>query len=326
MYKIIGADQREYGPCSADDLRRWFREGRLNGQTMIQAEGGTEWKPLAAFPEFASLLSGALPPGVPPTIGPTTGIPTASGAPVPINDLINRDYDLDIFGCVSRAWSLLQKRFWPIIGVTLLVSLAMEAINQMLQLVALPLMGVQSALSFEDISNFQSRPPQFTPGFFIGIGMLILVGAPAKAVLMGGLYRYYLKLIRHEPAELADAFSGFSRAFLPLVLIGLVRPILEGFGFLMCFVPFLYLAVAWTFAVPLVIDRQIDFWAAMELSRKLVTKHWFVVLGFLLINGLVASSGIVLCCVGLFLTIPLAGLPLMYAYEDIFGHRTSPQA
>lgn len=59
MYKIIGADQKEYGPVSADDLRRWAAEGRVNAQTLIQAEGQTDWQPLANFPELSA--AGAVP-------------------------------------------------------------------------------------------------------------------------------------------------------------------------------------------------------------------------------------------------------------------------
>jgi len=56
MYKIIGADQKEYGPISADQLRQWIAEGRVNAQTQVQAEGQTGWQPLSAFPELASAL------------------------------------------------------------------------------------------------------------------------------------------------------------------------------------------------------------------------------------------------------------------------------
>jgi hypothetical protein len=55
MFKIIGADQKEYGPVSADELRQWIAEGRANGQSLVQADGGA-WKPLSAFPEFAAQL------------------------------------------------------------------------------------------------------------------------------------------------------------------------------------------------------------------------------------------------------------------------------
>src|ERR1700678_2264318 len=65
MYKIIGADQKEYGPVSADQLRQWVTEGRVNGQTKVQAADATEWKTMAEVPEFAVLLPKSPPP--PPT-------------------------------------------------------------------------------------------------------------------------------------------------------------------------------------------------------------------------------------------------------------------
>jgi hypothetical protein len=62
MYKIIGADQKEYGPVSADQLRQWLTEGRVNGQTKVQAADAAEWKTMAEIPEFASLLPKSPPP------------------------------------------------------------------------------------------------------------------------------------------------------------------------------------------------------------------------------------------------------------------------
>ncbi len=77
MYRIIGADGRQYGPVPGQVVRRWVAEGRVTGQTPAQAEGTAEWKPLSAFPEFADLavpasISGAAPPPVcaPPQAAP----------------------------------------------------------------------------------------------------------------------------------------------------------------------------------------------------------------------------------------------------------------
>ena len=61
MYRILGADGREYGPVSADQLRRWVAEGRANGQTGARAEGAAVWTPLAQLPEFYSLFTAARP-------------------------------------------------------------------------------------------------------------------------------------------------------------------------------------------------------------------------------------------------------------------------
>jgi len=71
MYKIIGADGKEYGPVGADQIRQWIAEGRANAQTKIQAEGSTEWRLLSEFPEFADALNAAVPPKyMPPTTAP----------------------------------------------------------------------------------------------------------------------------------------------------------------------------------------------------------------------------------------------------------------
>jgi hypothetical protein len=53
QYKVLGADGKEYGPVSAPDLRRWIAEGRVNAQSQLMVEGGTEWRPLSSFPELA---------------------------------------------------------------------------------------------------------------------------------------------------------------------------------------------------------------------------------------------------------------------------------
>ena len=58
MYKIIGADGREYGQVSADQLRSWIAESRANAQTKVLPEGGTEWKSLSELPEFDAALAG----------------------------------------------------------------------------------------------------------------------------------------------------------------------------------------------------------------------------------------------------------------------------
>ena len=57
MYKIIGADGKEYGHVTADQLRSWVAENRANVQTKVLPEGATEWRTLGELPEFASLFA-----------------------------------------------------------------------------------------------------------------------------------------------------------------------------------------------------------------------------------------------------------------------------
>ncbi|HVK58221.1 MAG TPA: DUF4339 domain-containing protein [Candidatus Kapabacteria bacterium] len=65
MYKIVGGDQKEYGPATSDQVREWIATGRANGQTLASFEG-SPWKPLSTFPEFADALRVATPPPLPP--------------------------------------------------------------------------------------------------------------------------------------------------------------------------------------------------------------------------------------------------------------------
>lgn len=77
MYRIIGGDQQEYGPVSAEEVRQWIAEGRLNAQSKTRAEAGAGWQTLGDFPEFAE----ALRTGSQPTPGPAPlPVPLPAGA------------------------------------------------------------------------------------------------------------------------------------------------------------------------------------------------------------------------------------------------------
>ena len=69
MYRILGTDQREYGPVTGEVVRQWIAQGRVHAQTQAQAEGDTAWRPLAEFPEFTDALATGRPPPVPVSTG-----------------------------------------------------------------------------------------------------------------------------------------------------------------------------------------------------------------------------------------------------------------
>jgi GYF domain 2 len=291
-YTIIGGDQKQYGSVTADNIRQWIAEGRLSAQSLAQAQGDAEWKPLSAFPEFADVLAASSTPLQP------------VATPV---DWLERDYELDIGGCISRGWELVKNNFWPVVGITALIMLITVGINQIFGLLTRP------------VINAMITEHRFSPGGILIIFLTTIVSAPVYAVFMAGLLKYYLKLIRGESAGIGDAFSGFGPSLGQLVLLGLVMNILTIIGYALCIIPGIYLAVAWFFSIPLVIDRQMGFWQALELSRKMVSKHWFMVFGFLLVYGLLVMAGLIACCVGIFVTLPIGLGALMYAYETVFS-------
>ncbi len=80
MFKLRGADQKEYGPVNADQIRKWIAQGRANARTKLQAAGSSEWRPLAEFPEFADALEAVASPAAQAGSGPprTSGLAIAS--------------------------------------------------------------------------------------------------------------------------------------------------------------------------------------------------------------------------------------------------------
>jgi len=306
MYKIIGADKREYGPVTAEQLRQWIAEGRANAQTQAQAEGGTEWRPISAFPEFADLF-GAAPPGT----GPTTATSSAV-------QFSTRRSEVDIGSCISRAWKLLKGNFGGMVGASLLVIIILGGVGSVLRVLVNTAFGV----------------PMFVRGVH-GLGLIrlqwrgilvssvwnLLMGGP----LLGGLYNYYLKLIRGQPATVGDAFAGFSSAFVPLAMAHVVSGLLTGLGLLCCVIPGIYLGVAWKFTLPLVIDKRLGFWDAMELSRKTVTPQWWGLFALILLAGLISAAGLIVCCIGVLATVPIGIAAILYAYDDMLGGEGGPQ-
>jgi uncharacterized membrane protein len=88
---------------------------------------------------------------------------------------------------------------------------------------------------------------------------------------------------------------------------------------MLCILPGIYLAVAYVFALPLVIDKKMEFWPAMEVSRQVVHRHWWSIFALGIVLWIIACVGFLVCFVGALVTIPVASAALMYVYEDLFG-------
>jgi hypothetical protein len=293
-YTIIGGDGKQYGPITGDDLRKWISEGRLNEQSLAKEESDTQFRALSAFPEFADAFApSAAAPGAPPVFDSTT--------------LADGDYDLDIGNCISRGWELVKKNFWPVVGVNFLVFLVVMIFSQLTGLITRP------------IVNAMVQQHEFSAGGIAIVLLVSILGAPVYVILMSGLMKYFLKLVRGEQASVGDAFSGFGPMSVQLILLGLVLNLLVLVGYALLIIPGIYLQTAWLFAMVLVIDRQMNFWDAMELSRKQVSKHWWIVFAFLIVYSLVVAGGLIACCVGMLVTMPIGIAAMLYAYETIFG-------
>ena len=57
MYKILASDGNEYDSISADKIRQWIRENRVEPKTPVMPEGADDWVFLCDLPEFAEIFA-----------------------------------------------------------------------------------------------------------------------------------------------------------------------------------------------------------------------------------------------------------------------------
>jgi hypothetical protein len=67
MYKILGADGKEYGPLSAEQVKKWIAENRVEPKTPVFPEDARDWVFLMSLPEFADAFA---PPPAPVVVAP----------------------------------------------------------------------------------------------------------------------------------------------------------------------------------------------------------------------------------------------------------------
>ena len=120
--------------------------------------------------------------------------------------------------------------------------------------------------------------------------------------------------------EVAETGSGAPPPVLPEY--GIMPYIGMFIGIISIIIPIIYLVIGWAYSMILIVDRKMNFWPAMELSRKTVTKHWFQIFFFLIAIGIISSLGVIVCGVGLFFTIPMGMTMFAASYVHIFDERS----
>lgn len=214
------------------------------------------------------------------------------------------DFEFDVIDVLSEAWRLTNGvKLIFIVGA--LVVWVLGALVQVAAGMVLP--GAEQGVAGSVFSSVVSGLAQ------------LAVTAP----LWGGIVLVAQQRSVGNAVEMADVFSQFQRAW-PIIALSLVTTVLIYLGFLVLIVPGVYLAVAYVMAMPLLIDRNLPLWEAMETSRKVVTKCWWrmFLLGLLLVLILAVSA--LPLGIGLIWTVPLAILSIGVVYRNLFGVATPP--
>jgi hypothetical protein len=130
------------------------------------------------------------------------------------------------------------------------------------------------------------------------------------------LVSYYLSSGREVVFE--NFFDGFKH-FAALFLFTIIGGILIFLGLLALIVPGIYLSVGYIFAPFYIVFGRMDFWQAMESSRRLVHREWFSFFAFMMVLLIINILGLLAFGIGLLITVPLSYCAVYAAFDDIIG-------
>lgn len=219
-----------------------------------------------------------------------------------IEQALSRGYDFSIGALISEAWQLTKGTKGIIIGGFLVFYVAL--------FIASFVIGGAFGL-FTMFSDSLAL-------IIIGQVVTMILASAAAYPFMAGLNMVGIRRAAGQPFSFNEIFSHFGRT-VPLLLTALLMMLLIYIGFFLLVLPGIYLAVAYMLAIPLVVERGLSPWQALEASRKAISQHWFKAFGLFLLIGVIVMLSAIPLGIGLIWSIPLFVVAMGVLYRTIFG-------
>ena len=209
-----------------------------------------------------------------------------------------RDYDFDIIEMVKAGWERING-----VKTQFIAGFAIYIAAAVIVQLTLGLVFPQGTLEMPNLLNQQ----------IVGI-----LSYPVLMPIMGGIMMMAIQQYRGETIDFKSVFNYFHITG-KLALVGVIIYVFTVIGIMLLVLPGIYVSVAYAFTIPLIVDKNMDVWEAMELSRKTVTKHWFKVAGLMGLLSIIVFISAIPLGIGLVWTIPLMFVTLYgLAYPVMF--------
>jgi uncharacterized membrane protein len=167
---------------------------------------------------------------------------------------------------------------------------------------ARPNIGQCMSLGFE---VFKKNPVTFVTGWLI----LAAVNSMTFGILIGPLMVGYFRMVKIDAsggkAQIGDLFKGFEDISAGLVA-GIISMLAIGIGSLCCLLPGVVAAPLLPVSLYLVAEGEKDGVKAITRAWKAISGNLVDAVVFTLVFALMAFAGFLLCCVGLFVTVPIS--------------------
>ena len=214
---------------------------------------------------------------------------------------LSGDYDLQFGDWLSEAWDRVngnKRTVWMAmlfyLGLAFLIGMFFGVLNTP----PVDVSELQPPTLVEAIGNLVSA--------LVLMPMAVGLAFLGTALAMGG---------KPNPKSL---FAWYGHT-LKIFLTGLLMNVLIFIGFLLLVLPGIYLAVSYQIALPLMVDKKLGPWEALEASRKIVGHHWFKVLGFDLVALLVIMLSAFLLGIPFIWTVPALVIAFGIMYRNMVG-------
>lgn len=211
--------------------------------------------------------------------------------------------------CIKTGWSLLRDQYWLFVGMTAVTILLGMFVP--FGIVMGPMMcGIYLALFRRRRGELVEFGILFKGFDYFGESIIatlihyvpmVMIIIPFYIVMYGGLFIISQQGGEPDPANLIAYFA-------VLIVLGLIMMVV-----------IILLSVIFTFSYPLIVDRKLSGLDAVKLSARGALANFWSLLGLLLLNGLIAFAGVLLCYVGMFLALPITFAAISVAYEQVFG-------
>lgn len=145
-----------------------------------------------------------------------------------------------------------------------------------------------------------------------------LIQLVITAPLTAGLFMMGIKRAAGQPVNAFMVLNYFPKT-LPLFLAYLLMMLLIAIGLVLLVIPGIYLAVAYALVLPLLVDKNLGIWQALETSRKGLTACWFRFFGLGLLGFVIMFISAIPLGIGLIWTLPWLYVALGIVYRDLFG-------
>ena len=106
---------------------------------------------------------------------------------------------------------------------------------------------------------------------------------------------------------------------IPLLIMFILMGVLIVGGLLLLILPVIYLAIAYSFAPYLIIEKRLGVWESLETSRKAITQYWWRYFGLMLVSALLIIAGIIPLFIGLIWVLPIVTIAAGEVFVETFN-------